>query len=117
LHALETITGIVAALGLGGFAHSLAIVAALGLGGFAHSLAARDTIEDMIAGLIILIDQPFRVGDRIEIAGLGTWGDVTTIGMRTTSIRTRDNHMVIVPNSSIVHHSRSEHGGVSQLNS
>jgi small conductance mechanosensitive channel len=102
LQALETITG---------------IVAALGLGGFAHSLAARDTIEDMIAGLIILIDQPFRVGDRIEIAGLGTWGDVTTIGMRTTSIRTRDNHMVIVPNSSIVHHSRSEHGGISQLNS
>jgi small conductance mechanosensitive channel len=84
----------------------------LGLGGFAHSLAARDTIEDMIAGLIILIDQPFRVGDRIEIAGLGTWGDVTTIGMRTTSIRTRDNRMVIVPNSSIVHHSRSDHGGV-----
>jgi len=77
------------------------IFAALGLGGLAFSLAARDTIEDMIAGLIILIDRPFRVGDRIEIQGLGTWGDVTNIGMRTTSIRTRDNRMVIVPNSSI----------------
>jgi len=77
------------------------IFAALGLGGFAISLAARDTIEDMIAGLTILIDQPFRVGDRIDIAGLDTWGDVTNIGMRTTSIRTRDNRMVIVPNSSV----------------
>jgi len=77
------------------------ILAALGLGGFAITLAARDTIEDMISGLLILIDQPFRVGDRIEITGLGTWGDVTNIGLRSTSVRTRDNRMVIVPNSSI----------------
>ena len=78
-----------------------AIAAALGLGGLAVSLAARDTIADAIAGFIILIDRPFRVGDRIEIKGLGTWGDVVDIGLRTTSIRTRDNRMVIVPNSTI----------------
>jgi small-conductance mechanosensitive channel len=39
--------------------------------------------------------------DRIEITGLDTWGDVTNIGLRSTSIRTRDNRMVIVPNSSM----------------
>jgi small-conductance mechanosensitive channel len=77
------------------------ILAVLGLGGLAITLAARDTIEDMIAGLIILIDQPFRMGDRIEITGLDTWGDVTNIGLRSTSIRTRDNRLVIVPNSSM----------------
>lgn len=77
------------------------LVAAMGLGGLALSLAARDTIADAIAGLIILIDRPFRVGDRIEILGLGTWGDVTTIGLRSTSILTRDNRMVILPNSMI----------------
>jgi MscS family membrane protein len=77
------------------------VLAALGLGGFALSLAARDTIEDIIAGLLILIDQPFRVGDRIEITGVGTWGDVSNIGLRSTSVRTRDNRMVTVPNSSI----------------
>jgi small-conductance mechanosensitive channel len=77
------------------------LVAALGLGGLALALAARDTIADAIAGLIILIDRPFRVGDRIEIQGLGTWGDVTNIGLRSTSIRTRDNVMVFVPNSTI----------------
>ena len=75
--------------------------AALGIGGLAFSLAARDTIADAIAGFIILVDRPFRMGDRIEIQGVGTWGDVTDIGLRTTRIRTRDNRMVIVPNSVI----------------
>jgi small-conductance mechanosensitive channel len=74
-------------------------VTALGLGGFAISLAARDTIADFISGLIILVDRPFRIGDRIEIQNVGTWGDVVDIGLRTTKIRTRDNRMVIVPNS------------------
>jgi MscS family membrane protein len=78
-----------------------AFAAALGIGGLALSLAARDTIADAIAGFIILVDRPFRIGDRIEIQGVGTWGDVTDIGLRTTRIRTRDNRMVIVPNSII----------------
>ena len=78
-----------------------AFAAALGIGGLAISLAARDTIADAIAGFIILVDRPFRIGDRIEIQGVGTWGDVTDIGLRTTRIRTRDNRMVIVPNSII----------------
>jgi MscS family membrane protein len=78
-----------------------AFVAALGIGGLALSLGARDTIADAIAGFIILVDRPFRIGDRIEIQGVGTWGDVADIGLRTTRIRTRDNRMVIVPNSVI----------------
>jgi small-conductance mechanosensitive channel len=78
-----------------------AFAAALGLTGFAISLAARDTIADVIAGMTIMIDQPFRVGDRIEIQDENTWGDVTDIGLRTTRIRTRDNRLVIVPNSII----------------
>jgi MscS family membrane protein len=81
----------------------MALSAALGIGGLAISLAARDTIADAIAGVILLIDRPFRVGDRIEIQGAGTWGDVTNIGLRTTSIRTRDNSMIVVPNSVISH--------------
>ena len=78
-----------------------AFAAALGLGGLAISLAAKDTIADAIAGFIILVDRPFRIGDRIEIQGIGTWGDVVDIGLRTTRVRTRDNRMVIVPNSTI----------------
>ncbi len=78
-----------------------AFAAALGVGGLALSLAAKDTIADAIAGFIILTDRPFRIGDRIEIEKIGTWGDVVDIGLRTTRIRTRDNRMVIVPNSTI----------------
>ena len=44
-----------------------AVTAVLGLGGLALSLAAQDTIADFISGIIILIDQPFRVGDRIQV--------------------------------------------------
>jgi small-conductance mechanosensitive channel len=78
-----------------------ALTAALGLGGLALTLAAQDTIADMIAGIIILVDRPFRIGDRIEIQSAGTWGDVDDIGLRTTRIRTRDNRLIILPNSTI----------------
>lgn len=78
-----------------------AMATALGIGGLAISLAAQDVLGDLIAGFIILISQPYRIGDRIEIQGLDTWGDVVSIGSRTTSIRTRDNRLVIVPNSII----------------
>ena len=77
------------------------ITAAFGILGLAFSLAAKDTLADAISGYIILFDQPFRVGDRIEIQELDTWGDVVDIGIRTTRIRTLNNRMVIIPNSII----------------
>ncbi len=79
-----------------------AVTAILGLGGLALSLAAQDTIADFISGIIILIDQPFRVGDRIQVDKVNTWGDVVEIGMRSTKILTRDNRLVIIPNSTMV---------------
>lgn len=78
-----------------------AFAAALGIAGLGFALAAQDTIADAIAGMLILADRPFRVGDRIEIEAIGAWGDVVDIGFRTTRIRTRDNRLVIVPNSTI----------------
>jgi small-conductance mechanosensitive channel len=78
-----------------------AFAAALAVAGLALALAAKDVVADAIEGFIILVDQPFRIGDRIEIREVGTWGDVTEIGLRTTRIRTRDNRVVIVPNSVI----------------
>lgn len=78
-----------------------ALLAVLGLGGLAVSLAAKATLEDMINGFIILIDRPFQVGDRIKIESMDDWGDVEAIGSRTTQIRALDNRLVIVPNSII----------------
>jgi small-conductance mechanosensitive channel len=78
-----------------------ALIAALGVGSLAISLAAQDTLSNVISGIMIMMDQPFRVGDRIEIQTLGTWGDVVDIGLRSTRIRTNDNRLVIVPNNVI----------------
>ena len=78
-----------------------ALIAAVGVGGLAISLAAQDTLSNVISGIMIMLDQPFRVGDRIEISRLGTWGDVVDVGLRSTRIRTRDNRLVIVPNNTI----------------
>ncbi len=78
-----------------------AFVTTLGIGSLAIALAAQAALSDTISGFIIMIDRPFRIGDRIEIQELDTWGDVVDVGLRSCRIRTRDNRMVIVPNSVI----------------
>jgi MscS family membrane protein len=78
-----------------------ALVTTLGVGSLAIALAAQETLSDTIAGFVIMVDRPYRIGDRIEIQDLNTWGDVVDVGLRSTRIRTRDNRMVIVPNSVI----------------
>jgi MscS family membrane protein len=75
------------------------LVATLGIGSLAIALAAQAALADTISGFVIMVDRPYRIGDRIEIQDLGTWGDVVDIGLRSTRIRTLDNRMVIVPNS------------------
>lgn len=80
----------------------MTLIAAGGaVGGLVIAFAAQDTLGNLFAGVFIILDQPFREGDRIEIVELDTWGDVVDIGLRTTRIRTRDNRMVVVPNSLI----------------
>jgi small-conductance mechanosensitive channel len=78
-----------------------AMVTTLGIGSLAVALAAQNTLEDTINGFMIMLDRPYRIGDRIELLDLDTWGDVVDIGLRSTRIRTRDNRMVVVPNSQI----------------
>jgi small-conductance mechanosensitive channel len=69
--------------------------------GLTVGFAARDTLTDIIAGFFILLDQPFRVGDRVEVQGVDTWADVVNIGLRTSVLRTRHNVEIVVPNSTI----------------
>jgi small-conductance mechanosensitive channel len=77
------------------------LVTTLGIGSLAIALAAQAALSDTISGFVIMFDRPYRIGDRIEIQDLDTWGDVVDIGLRSTRIRTRDNRMVIIPNSVI----------------
>jgi small-conductance mechanosensitive channel len=80
----------------------LAISAALGLSGFAIALAAKDTITNIISGFVIMMDQPFKIGDRIYVSSVDGWADVDEIGVRSTTVKTRDNRLVEIPNSLIV---------------
>ena len=78
-----------------------ALTLTLGILGLGLTIAGQDTLSDAISGFTILVDQPFRVGDAIEIEKISNWGFVTQIGLRTTHIQTYDNRVVIIPNSII----------------
>ncbi len=77
-----------------------------GVAGLALSFAAKDTLSNLIAGFLLILDQPFQVGDRIEIWGApkntASWGDVIEIGLRATKIKTTDNLVVVIPNAEIM---------------
>ena len=82
------------------------IVAALGIVGLAMAFAAQDTIENIIAGIFLMVDRPFREGDRIllpkKIGSLySSWGDVTEVGLRTTRVRSTDGVLLTIPNKNL----------------
>ena len=77
------------------------LVVSLGVGSLALGLAAQDTLSNMFAGFTLMLDRPFRVGDRIQLS-TGEVGDVEMIGIRATLIRTLDETMLVVPNNLLV---------------
>ncbi|MEF8814229.1 MAG: mechanosensitive ion channel family protein, partial [Halovenus sp.] len=72
------------------------IFAALALG---FSFAAADVVENLVAGIFIVRDKPFEVGDYIEWGGNG--GTVREINLRVSKLDTWDNEQVTVPNSEL----------------
>ena len=75
----------------------LAASAALGV---ALGFAAQDLLKNVFGGLIVVFDKPFQVGDKISVGG--TYGEVVSIGLRSTRIVTADDDLVTVPNSQVV---------------
>lgn len=76
------------------------ILAGVGILGLALGLAAQDSLGNLVAGLTILWDRPFRIGDHVTVAG--TFGKVQEIGLRTTRIRTVEQLDTILPNKEII---------------
>lgn len=81
-------------------------VAGAGVLGVAIGFAAKDTLSNLIAGILLIIDRPFEIGDRIEVwsapSGSASWGDVMDIGLRATKIKTTDNIIIVIPNNEIM---------------
>jgi MscS family membrane protein len=75
----------------------MGIVAGLGVGGLAFALAARATLENLLAGVVIYMDKSIKVGDLIQSGDVE--GVVEDIGMRSTRIRAADGTLISVTNS------------------
>ncbi len=77
---------------------SLVVVGgALGIG---VGLGLQNAVSNFVAGLILLLEHPIKLGDRIEVGE--TYGDVIRIGGRSTWVRTNDNVVIILPNSEFI---------------
>lgn len=74
-----------------------ALIAGLGIGGLALALAAQDTVKNIFGGIMVYIDKPFKVKDRIKIGGFD--GFVEEVGIRSTRLRTLEGRLVTLPNA------------------
>ncbi len=63
----------------------------------AFAIGEKDIAASLLSGLIVMFDRSFQVGDRIKFDGI--YGDVLSIGVRSTRVRTLDDSLVTVPNS------------------
>lgn len=66
----------------------------------ALGLSLKDLIASVVAGVILLFDRPFQVGDRVSFEGV--YGEITTIGLRAVRLITLDDSVVTIPNSKFI---------------
>ena len=100
LHYSLAVIAVIMAAGQVGI-NATAALGGIGVVGIALGFTAQDTLSNVIAGFLIFIDRPFRVGDWVTVAEQS--GKVSEITMRTTWLRTLNNTWVIIPNKAIIH--------------
>lgn len=72
------------------------LLAGAGVGGLALALAAQDTLKNVFGSIMISLDKPYRVGERIVVKGYD--GVVEEVGLRSTKIRMLTGHLTTIPN-------------------
>jgi small-conductance mechanosensitive channel len=81
------------------------LLAGAGIVGIGVAYASKDLIGNFIAGIVMVVDQPIKVGDRIQIDRIGSqwggWGDVVDVGLRTTTVQNTDGVHVTYPNAKL----------------
>jgi MscS family membrane protein len=77
-----------------------AVLTGLGIGGLAFALGAQDSLKNLFGSFTLIADRPFVVGESVKI-GSHEVGVVEVVGLRSTRIRTTDDTLLIVPNSSL----------------
>ncbi|MDP5253931.1 MULTISPECIES: small-conductance mechanosensitive channel MscS [unclassified Vibrio] len=90
---------LIAALGRIGV-QTASVVAVIGAAGLAIGLALQGSLSNFAAGVLIVSFRPFKSGDYVEVAGVS--GSVDSIQIFQTYLKTPDNKLVVVPNSSII---------------
>jgi len=76
------------------------IFAAAGSVAVALGFALKDIAASLVAGILLLFDRPFRVGDRVSFGD--TYGEIVSIGLRTVRLVTLDDNLVTIPNSRFI---------------
>ncbi|MED5371276.1 MAG: mechanosensitive ion channel domain-containing protein [Myxococcota bacterium] len=76
---------------------SEALLAVAGTVGVAVGFAFKDLLASLMAGVILLMDEPFQVGDRVAFGGY--YGEITEIGLRSVRLVTLDDNLVTIPNN------------------
>jgi small-conductance mechanosensitive channel len=71
-----------------------------GTAAVAIGFATKDLVASLVAGVMIMFDRPFQVGDRVTFAG--QYGDILSIGLRSVKLRTLDDSMVTIPNNMLL---------------
>ena len=74
-------------------------LAGLGIGGLAFALAAQDTLANLFGSFVVMMDNPFHVGDVVRIGS--NEGSVEDIGLRSTRLRTGSRSQIIIPNKTV----------------
>lgn len=92
--------GVLSVLGAVFHVNVAALVAGLGVGGIAIAFAAKESLENLLASFMVMIDKPFTIGDWVKINGVE--GNIEKVGFRSTRIRSFDKSVISIPNRQLI---------------